>query len=85
MGWLYTRLVASNSGLDVLNDPVSTDHVNDSHFSHECTPLLSKSASAMLNNSIQEFMAMLRGFDRLYRHVANIFIISTGNSTYKSN
>lgn len=58
MGWLYTRLVASNSGLDVLNDPVSTDHVNDSHFSHECTPLLSKSASAMLNNSIQEFMAM---------------------------
>lgn len=58
IGWLYTRLVASNSGLvdyfDDLNDGVQ----NGSQAPYDTTPLLSKSASAQLSNSIQEFMAM---------------------------
>ncbi|KAI6002886.1 Fusaric acid resistance protein-like-domain-containing protein [Pisolithus albus] len=57
MGWLYTRLVASNSGLE-LDDPEETDPTGTRRVACEGTPLLSKSASAILSNSIQEFMAM---------------------------
>ncbi|KAI6037545.1 Fusaric acid resistance protein-like-domain-containing protein [Pisolithus marmoratus] len=57
MGWLYTRLVASNSGLE-LDDPEETDRPSSNHVTCEGTPLLSKSASAILSNSVQEFMAM---------------------------
>ncbi|KAI6134688.1 Fusaric acid resistance protein-like-domain-containing protein [Pisolithus croceorrhizus] len=57
MGWLYTRLVASNSGLE-LDDPEETDSASNRRVACEGTPLLSKSASAILSNSIQEFMAM---------------------------
>lgn len=56
MGWLYTRLVASNSGLDRLDD--ACDSADRRSTPCEGIPLLSKSASAMLNSSIHEFMAM---------------------------
>ncbi|KAF8550630.1 hypothetical protein OG21DRAFT_1478462 [Imleria badia] len=61
IGWLYTRLVASNSGLvdyfDESNDGTQMPQ-NGSQAPDENTPLLSKSASAQLSSSIQEFMAM---------------------------
>ncbi|KAL4073766.1 Fusaric acid resistance protein-like-domain-containing protein [Scleroderma citrinum] len=58
MGWLYTRLVASNSGLDQLDDAEARDHVDRRPVACESTPLLSKSATAVLSSSIHEFMAM---------------------------
>lgn len=58
MGWLYTRLVASNSGLDRLDDTDTCDSADRRSIPCEGTPLLSKSASAMLNSSIHKFMAM---------------------------
>ena len=58
IGWLYTRLVASNSGLDQLNDADTCDSADRGTAPGEGTPLLSKSASAMLHSSIHEFMAM---------------------------
>lgn len=57
VGWLYTRLVASNSGLE-LDDPEETDRAGGGNVACEGTPLLSKSASAILGDSVQEFMAM---------------------------
>jgi len=56
MGWLYTRLVVSNSGL--VDDTTEGDVQNGSPPADENTPLLSKSASAQLSHSIHEFMAM---------------------------
>ncbi|KAH7925611.1 hypothetical protein BV22DRAFT_1010776 [Leucogyrophana mollusca] len=56
LGWLYTRLVASNSGMEVPGAPENSS--SGTLSPDERTPLLSKSASAELNNSIQEFMAM---------------------------
>ncbi|KAF7981915.1 hypothetical protein HWV62_31521 [Athelia sp. TMB] len=53
IGWLYTRLVASYSFAPELADSPDGD---DS--STEGTPLLSRSATTKLNNSIHEFMAM---------------------------
>ncbi|KAF9237441.1 Fusaric acid resistance protein-like-domain-containing protein [Melanogaster broomeanus] len=61
IGWLYTRLVASNSGMVDSYDYTEHEHErgqNGSRVPHEGTPLLSKSASAQLSSSIQEFMAM---------------------------
>jgi hypothetical protein len=58
IGWLYTRLVASNSGLVDYFDEMNDGAQNGSQTPDENTPLLSKSASAQLSNSIQEFMAM---------------------------
>ncbi|KIJ18476.1 hypothetical protein PAXINDRAFT_167078 [Paxillus involutus ATCC 200175] len=59
IGWLYTRLVASNSDMvDYSDDAEQEPAHNGSRVPDEGTPLLSKSASAQLSNSIQEFMAM---------------------------
>ncbi|KAG9316913.1 Fusaric acid resistance protein-like-domain-containing protein [Chiua virens] len=59
IGWLYTSLVASNSGLMDYDDDAPIDGAqNGSHVLDESTPLLSKSASAQLSDSIHEFMAM---------------------------
>ncbi|KAF8134358.1 Fusaric acid resistance protein-like-domain-containing protein [Boletus edulis] len=58
IGWLYTRLVASNSGLIDYYDEANDGAQNGSQAPDESTPLLSKSASAQLSNSIREFMAM---------------------------
>lgn len=59
MGWLYTRLVMSNSGLVDYNDMDGiADGLNGTQAPGECTPLLSKLACAQLSDSIEEFMAM---------------------------
>lgn len=58
IGWLYTHLVASNSGLVDYSEETNDVAQNTSLVPDENTPLLSKSASAQLSNSIQEFMAM---------------------------
>ncbi|KAF9227087.1 hypothetical protein BS17DRAFT_861039 [Gyrodon lividus] len=59
IGWLYTRLVASNSDMvDYFDDTEHEPGHNGPRVPDECTPLLSKSASAQLSSSIQEFMAM---------------------------
>ncbi|KIJ60068.1 hypothetical protein HYDPIDRAFT_99557 [Hydnomerulius pinastri MD-312] len=60
IGWLYTRLVASNSGMVDYMDDIDHGGQNGSRVPDEGTPLLSKSASlsAKLSTSIQEFMAM---------------------------
>lgn len=55
IGWLYTRLVASYSYAPEIVSPGDED--DDSPI--EETPLLSRAATTKLNNSIQEFMAML--------------------------
>jgi len=58
IGWLYTRLVASNSGLVDYFDEINDGAQNGLPTPDESTPLLSKIASAQLSTSIQEFMAM---------------------------
>ncbi|KAH7889008.1 hypothetical protein F5I97DRAFT_1804311 [Phlebopus sp. FC_14] len=60
IGWLYTRLVASNSGMnDFLDERDDTDEPSRSQGTlDEGTPLLSKMGHAKLSTSIQEFMAM---------------------------
>jgi len=82
IGWLYTRLVASNSGLDQLGDTDTCDSTDRGSIPCEGTPLLSKSASAMLNSSIHEFMAMC---------ALSIYVLITflrplsGNCIFRSN
>ncbi|EGO00416.1 hypothetical protein SERLA73DRAFT_52646 [Serpula lacrymans var. lacrymans S7.3] len=57
IGWLYTRLVASNSGMtDILDEP--EDNSGGRSPPNEGTSLLSKPARARLSDSILEFMAM---------------------------
>ncbi|KZP34451.1 hypothetical protein FIBSPDRAFT_719555 [Athelia psychrophila] len=55
IGWLYTRLVASYSFAPEFADNPEGDRDENST---EGTPLLSRSATTKLNNSIHEFMAM---------------------------
>ncbi|KAJ8586641.1 hypothetical protein M405DRAFT_743289 [Rhizopogon salebrosus TDB-379] len=57
IGWLYTHLVAANSGMHDATDDMDEDEPN-SGTSEEATPLLPKSVKAKLSKSIQEFMAM---------------------------
>lgn len=81
IGWLYTRLVASNSGLVDYFDESHEGLQNGSQAPDENTPLLSKSASAQLSDSIQEFMAM---------YVVTLamwiwLILQIGNCIFKSN
>ncbi|KAH8116610.1 Fusaric acid resistance protein-like-domain-containing protein [Phellopilus nigrolimitatus] len=54
MGWLYTHLVAANSGIPVHVSSSQVNLLNDAKTS----VLLPKSISAKLNDSIQTFMAM---------------------------
>ncbi|KAG2074050.1 hypothetical protein BDR04DRAFT_1134000 [Suillus decipiens] len=51
IGWLYTHLVAANSGIPCVEDDTDEEET-------ETTSLLPKSAKAKLSKSIQEFMAM---------------------------
>jgi hypothetical protein len=52
IGWLYTRLVASNSFLP--ENPTNASAVQEGDSPNEETPLLPR----RLNNSVEEFMAM---------------------------
>jgi len=55
MGWLYTRLVASNSSFaeSLAENEMDDGEVGGDH-SNEETPLIRR----RLNNSVEEFMAM---------------------------
>lgn len=57
IGWLYTHLVAANSGMPRVEDDTDGDEP-ETQSSDETTLLLPKSAKAKLSKSIQEFMAM---------------------------
>ncbi|KAG1725283.1 Fusaric acid resistance protein-like-domain-containing protein [Suillus paluster] len=57
IGWLYTHLVAANSGAHHVTDDTDEDEP-ETQTPDEDTSLLPKSAKARLSKSIQEFMAM---------------------------
>ncbi|KAG2154411.1 Fusaric acid resistance protein-like-domain-containing protein [Suillus bovinus] len=57
IGWLYTHLVAANSGVPRVEDDTDEDEP-ETQSSDETTSLLPKSAKAKLSKSIHEFMAM---------------------------
>lgn len=57
IGWLYTHLVAANSGTPRSGDDTDEDEP-ETPPSDETTSLLPKSAKAKLSKSIQDFMAM---------------------------
>jgi hypothetical protein len=57
IGWLYTHLVAANSGIPRVEHDIDEDEP-EMQSSDEMTSLLPKSAKAKLSKSIQEFMAM---------------------------
>ncbi|OAX36222.1 hypothetical protein K503DRAFT_695534 [Rhizopogon vinicolor AM-OR11-026] len=57
IGWLYTYLVAANSGMHDATDDTDEDEPA-ANTPDEATPLLPKSVKAKLSKSIQEFMAM---------------------------
>ncbi|KAG2122275.1 Fusaric acid resistance protein-like-domain-containing protein [Suillus cothurnatus] len=57
IGWLYTHLVAANSGIPRVEHDTDEDEP-EMQSSDEMTSLLPKSAKAKLSKSIQEFMAM---------------------------
>ena len=56
IGWLYTRLVASNSFDPEQDGLITTGETNVASTEH--SPLLSTAASAKLKDSIEEFMSM---------------------------
>ncbi|KAG2135853.1 Fusaric acid resistance protein-like-domain-containing protein [Suillus clintonianus] len=58
IGWLYTHLVAANSGMVRVEDDDMDEDEPEMQPSDEAVSLLPKSAKAKLSKSIQEFMAM---------------------------